>query len=395
MPTRRRSGFDRIVCRSLLLGLTLLPLACTPPELRPEASGSNADVAESTAEAPTATAADPVEATADARSDSGAETPASSPMAQAPADGGAPIAVRIGLPFQPDVQFAPIYAAQASGAFAPAEGIQLEPSFEYGDENDFLRLLAAGKMDAVVASGEQVILARAGGIPVTYVATWYQRFPVVVFGLGPAVTRVEDLVGSTVGVPMQAGASWIGWQALLARNGIPLVAIDTEVVGFDQLSAVRSGRVGAAVGYAANEPVQLRAEGREPWVIEIADRFNLVSNGLVVAESALTERPEVVQALVDGVLAGLADTLDDPDRAFEIALQSVPAADDDAVRPIQRQVLEASLPFWTPAAGKPLGGIDEAAWTDSVAFLRQIGLIDRSLAAEDLYDDRFIPRSGR
>ena len=384
----------RLASLTVLLSLSMMPGACTPPEPQPGSPGSAAGVAEATDADPVSTVAVVTDATGATPSDSGTKRPLATPPSEVQVPEREPIPVTIGLPFQPDVQFAPIYTALANGAFLSAEGVPLDPTIEYGDENDFLRLLAAGKMDAVVASGEQVILARAGGIPVTYVATWYQRFPVVVFGLDPAITRAEDLAGLKVGLPMQAGASWIGWQALLAKSGIPLEAIDTEVVGFEQLTSVRAGRVDAAVGYAANEPVRLLADGREPWVIEIADSFNLVSNGLVVAESAIVERPEVVQALVDAFLAGLADTLADPDRAFEVALESVPAADDDAVRPIQRRVLEASLPYWAPPEGSPLGSIDKARWTDSLAFLRQIGLIDQSVAAADLYDDRFVRRSG-
>jgi NitT/TauT family transport system substrate-binding protein len=306
-------------------------------------------------------------------------------------EAGALIPVRIGLPFQPDIQFAPIYVAESEGHFTSAG---LDPTFEYGDESTFLRLLAAGKMDAVVASGEQVILAQNGKIPVVYVATWYQRFPVVVFSLDAGMDDPSLLAGKRVGLPMAAGASYIGWKALLAASGIPDEAIDIEIVGFNQLGAVRSGAVDAAVGYAANEPVQLAADGESAGVIEIADKFNLVSNGIIVAQDLIDTDPERVQAIVDAFLAGLRSTLQDPDAAYAAASQVAPPAEGEGAAAIQRAVLEASLRFWEVGPGELLGHIDRRDWEASNGFLTTIGLVDAGLDPDKLFDARFVERAG-
>jgi NitT/TauT family transport system substrate-binding protein len=296
----------------------------------------------------------------------------------------APVPVVVGLPYKPDVQFTPWYVADRRGYFED-EGFAVE--FRYGDESSFVRLVAARDMTAVVASGEQVILARANTVPVTYVATWYDRFPGVVFSDDPALGAPAALVGHTVGLPALSGASYIGWQALLAANQLDPAEIDTQVIGYEQLAAVLEGRVDAAVGYAANEPVQLVQRGVTPVVIEIADSFNLVSNGLIVGDSLIAESPEVVQALVNGFLRGLRDTLADPDGAFAVALQAVPEAADPEVRAAQRAVLEASLRFWTAPR---LGAIDPARWRDSQAFLLQAGLIEAATPIEAMIDARFV-----
>jgi NitT/TauT family transport system substrate-binding protein len=299
-----------------------------------------------------------------------------------------PVPVVVGLPYKPDVQFTPLYVAIARGYFR-AEGLDVE--LRYGDESSFVRLVAAHEMTAVVSSGEQVILARANAIPVTYVCTWYGRFPVVVFSVDPALKTPADLVGRTVGLPAASGASYIGWQALLSASRIDPATVNTEVIGFQQLEAVRQGRVDAAVGYAANEPVQLRAQGVTPSVIEVADVFNFVSNGLVVSDALIVESPSVVQGLVTGLLAGMRDTLDDPDAAFETAATVVPEIDSPEVRDQQRQVLRASLRFWE---GTPLGAIGAEQWRESQDFLVRIGLIQHAGPVEDLIDSRFVEASG-
>ncbi|MFQ5460784.1 MAG: ABC transporter substrate-binding protein, partial [Anaerolineae bacterium] len=243
----------------------------------------------------------------------------------AAADSFEPVPVTLGLPFRPDVQFTPLYVALDRGYFK-AEG--LDVTFSYGSESDFVRLVAANEMTAVIASGEQVLLARTQGLPVTYVATWYHRFPVAVFSLDPELHKPQDLVGHTVGLPDLSGASFLGWQAMLAAAGIDEADVQAEVVGYTQLDAVEQGRVDAAVGYAVNEPLELAARGHDVAVMEVADFFDLVANGLVVSESEARDSPGVVQGLVNGLLLGVEATLDDTEAAFDIAATVVPGLDD-------------------------------------------------------------------
>jgi len=296
-----------------------------------------------------------------------------------------PIPVTLGLPYMPDVQFAPLYVAQARGYYE-AEGFDV--TFEYGDESTFVRLVAGRSMPAVIASGEQVIMARAEDIPVVYVMTWYQRFAGVVFSDDPEIQTPADLVDRTVGLPFPSGASYTGWMALLATNEIDSRDVTTKVIGYTQPEAVLQGRVDAAVGYAANEPVQLRNQGIDVSVIEIADSFNFASNGLVVSEGLIDESPEVVQALVTGTLKGIRDTLEDPDAAFEIVLEVVlETAASPTVRDQQRQVLEESLRFWeTPR----LGTIDLDVWRRSQDFLLETEVIDTATPIEELVDTSFV-----
>lgn len=319
-----------------------------------------------------------------------APTPTAGPDAAPPEPGspsapdGGPVPVTLGLPYRPDVQFTPLYVAEAHGHYAAND---LAVTHEYGDESSFVRLVAAGRMAATIASGEQVILAKADGIPVRYVATWYARFPGVVFSLDPDIATPADLVGRKVGLPAPSGASYIGWQALLAANEVDARDVTTEIVGFEQLSAVLEGRVNAAVGYAANEPVQLRAEGFDPSVIAIADSFNLVSNGLVVSDASVAEDPDLVGRLVAAFLAGIRDTLRDPDAAFEVAVSTVPEAGDPAVRDRQRQVLEESMRFWD---APEIGAIDRAQWEASQDFLVDIGLVSEPVPVDALVEERFV-----
>jgi NitT/TauT family transport system substrate-binding protein len=294
--------------------------------------------------------------------------------------------IDLGVGYIPNVQFAPLYVAQAKGFYAD-EG--LEVTLEYGFENDFVALTAQGERQFAIASGDQVILARAQELPVVYVMKWYQRFPVAVMALSETgIDTPEKLSGHSVGIPVLAGASYVAWQALVYAAGLDDSTTSLEVIGFAQAEAVSQKEVDAAVVYIANEPVQLSQLGMEVNVIEVSDYIDLVSNGLVTNETVIRENPELVRRMVRATLRGLEYTIAHPDEAFAIARQAVPEiTDEDA--PTQRAVLEASIELWR--SDQP-GVSDPQAWAESAEFMLATGLIESSVDVETLYTNEFVAK---
>lgn len=291
--------------------------------------------------------------------------------------------VRLGVGFIPNVQFAPLYVAQNRGFYA-AEGLEVE--IEYGYENDFVTLVAQGKREFAIASGDQVILARSQGLPITYVMKWYQRYPVAL--AAPAaggIDQPEDLAGKKVGLPL-FGTSLIGWKALVYATDLDETAVTVEDIGFTQVASIQQDVVDAAIVYIANEPNQLRSEGVEVNVIEISDYIDLVSNGLVTGDQMIEENPELVERMVRATLRGVTYAIDHPDEAFAIAREVIPEITDETA-PVQKKVLEASIELWK--SDRP-GLSSEQAWRDSVEFMVETGLIDRPVEVDQLFTNRFV-----
>ena len=292
--------------------------------------------------------------------------------------------IRLPMGYIPNVQFAPFYVAAEKGYYRQA-GLELQ--FDYKSETDGVALVGANELQFSLVSGEQVLLARAQGLPVVYVMAWYQDYPVGVAALSEQdIHTPADLAGKKIGLPGLYGASYIGLRALLSAAGLQESDVTLDSIGFNQVEALVSGQEQAVVVYAANEPVQLRAQGYTIDELLVSDYLQLASNGLITNEVTLAENPELVQRMVDATLQGIADTIANPTEAYQISLAYVEAlATADAT--VQQQVLATSITFWQ---AERLGYSDPAAWENMQQVLLNMGLLTEPLDASLAFTNEFI-----
>lgn len=292
-----------------------------------------------------------------------------------------PVALRLPMGYIPDPQYAPFYVAVERGYFAE-EGIEL--TFDYSFETDGMALVGAGELPLAIVSGEQVLLARAQGLPVVYVYEWFQRYPIAVISKAAAgITEPADLVGRTVGLPGFFGASYVGYVGLLSANEIAQESVTAEDIGFTQVEALLADRVEAVVGYVNNEPIQLAALGEEVNVLNVADYIDMVANGIITNETTIAENPELIGRFLRALTRGLEDTLADPTAAYEISKKYVEGLDDSRIG-----VLQASLPLWE---AETLGMTDAEAWRQTETILIEMGLLDAPLSdLEESFSNQFV-----
>jgi NitT/TauT family transport system substrate-binding protein len=294
--------------------------------------------------------------------------------------------IRLSMGYIPNIQFAPLYVAAEKGYFTDA-GVEIE--FAYMDENQAAALIGANDLQFGVISGEQVLLARAQGLPVVYVAAWYQKYPVSVIALSTqGITTPSDLRGKTIGLPGLYGANYIGLRALLHAGGLSESDVTLDSIGYTQVEALASGREQTVSVYTANEPVQLRAQGYAVTELRVADYVQLASNGLITNETTAAGNPTLVQAMVAAILRGISDTISDPQAAFQISMGYVETlAQSDAT--VQKQVLATSIELWK---ANRLGESNSLAWENMQTVLLDVGLLTQPLDLSKAFTNQFLPQ---
>jgi NitT/TauT family transport system substrate-binding protein len=163
--------------------------------------------------------------------------------------------------------------------------------------------------------------------------------------------------------------------------------VTLDSIGFNQVDLFVAGEQDVIVGYTANEPIQLRARGIPITEIRVADYVQLASNGILTSEKMIAENPEMVRAFVGAFLKGLADTIANPDEAFELSETYIPNfADLDA--DLQKQILATSIEQWK---ADRLGYSDPQAWENMQDVLLEAGLISGTIDLNKAFTNEFIP----
>ncbi|MCJ7715378.1 MAG: ABC transporter substrate-binding protein [Anaerolineales bacterium] len=291
--------------------------------------------------------------------------------------------IRLPMGYIPNVQYAPFYTAVEKGFFTDA-GIELE--FDYSYETDGVALVGAGELPFSIVSGEQVPIARAEGLPIVYVMAWYEKYPVAVISrTEQKILKPEDLAGKQVGLPGLFGANYVGLRALLGEVNLKESDLILQSVGFNQVEILAAGTSDAIVGYIANEPVQLSAQGYDLNLILVADYLDLVSNGLISNEKTISENPDLVQRMVSAALKGIQYTVENPEEAFDICKKYVEGL-EDADQEVQMEVLLTSIALYQT---DPYGYSQPEAWSNMQDVLIKMDLMKKEINLEDAYTNEF------
>ena len=326
---------------------------------------------------------------------SSAPTSGSSPAPSTSAGGSGalpttntPTALTVGLGYIPSVQFAPFYLADQAGYYSDA-GLQV--TFEHKTDADVIALAGQGAIDIALADGTSVIPAVSNGIPVRYLATIYRSFPSIVFSKTSAgISSASDLKGRKLGIPGRYGSSWIMLQALLKSAN--LTPDDLEIVDFPdytQAVAVQQGSVDAATGFVNNEPVQLQLNGVPVRVLHVDDIVPLPGPGLIAGTPTIQAKRDAIVAFIGATLQAMGDIEADPSEGLQAATDAEPTL---AEKPeAQRAVLEATIAAWKGSGdATSFGTIDRDAWSKSIEFMNELGLVKEPVTVEGLVDDSLL-----
>lgn len=280
--------------------------------------------------------------------------------------------VTVGLTYVPNVQFAPVYVAGTDEIFRAAGiGVSIR---HHGNDEGLFTALVSGEEDVTVASGDEVLQARAAGMDLVSIGAYYHQYPVViVVKEDSGIKTIEDLQGKKVGLPGEFGSNWFGLLAALDGAGMSTADVKVTSIGFTQAASLASDQVDAIVGFINSDVVQLQQLGVPITVIPLTSgEPPLVGASIVTTTRWLEENPGLAAGVVGSITAGAERVLQNPQHALEVTTLWDPALKDAQTRAGAAKILEATLPLWKDEDGSANSTQDLVTWQAMGVFLGPI-----------------------
>lgn len=206
------------------------------------------------------------------------------------------------------------YAAKQLGVYSSKGlNVTIQPG---GPQVQGASLLASGKVQFAMLNADQVLEARAQGLPIVALFATFQTAPqALMYHAGSGIRSFSDLSGHTLYI--YPGQPW--WPYLISKY---------HLTNYKWLTANGSVATFAANPqsvlqiYTTDEPYEAQQKGINVGYLTIASSgFNIYQGLICTTESYLKAHPDVVKAFVQGSQVGWKDYFAHPSR-FADAIQA-------------------------------------------------------------------------
>lgn len=284
--------------------------------------------------------------------------------------------VTIGLTYIPNVQFAPVYVADAQGLYNDA-GVTATVRHHGSDEGLFTALLA-GQEDVVIASGDEAVVAASQGLDLVSIGQYYASYPgTVIVPADSPIATLADLKGKTIGIPGEYGSSYYATLAAIKAGGLQTSDVTISSIGYTQQAALAAGQVDAVVGFTNNDAVQMRLSGLDIREIPLDDGSTpLVAASIVTTREWAQSHPDAARAVVSATTEAMNAIAADPQIALDATAQWDTTLTDETSLSAANAVLAATVPLWLGDDARSDGVQDLATWSSMVSFLSSIGVLE-------------------
>lgn len=284
------------------------------------------------------------------------------------------------------------FVAKAEG-FYEALGLDVEVMPGKGSSN-VVALVANKSNDFGYASSAAIIRLVSEDAPIISVATLDATdADAVICHPDAGISGPDDLVGKVILTAPDAGVNVL-FPAFLAAAGVDPSAVTLTNVAAEAVVPSFLEKVGGAaclLGGLDDKPAQIKKEGGfDPSFIKYNDYIPVtVGYGLITHVDNLTERPDVVKAMVEATLMGYKFALENPDRAIEDFLFYNGAEDAETIRP----QLDFTLSILTSKnnTDSQIGLNVEADWQATVDVQMTYNGLQTEKTLADFFTNEFVP----
>lgn len=237
--------------------------------------------------------------------------------------------VRVQFGWLPDSHHAGFWLARDKGYYK-AEGLSVELRAG-GLDSSPQTAVVSGAADIGQAGGlEQLITARAEGLPVQAIAAFHRTSPQALISLNSNPVRsASDLRGKTIAVAYGDAAELL-FREFISRNGIAEKELHLVPFRFD-LTPLMNHKVDVITGFSTDQPSTLKVKGFSPVVLRYAD-VGIESYGYTFfcSEQYIARNHDVIDAFLRASRRGWEYAFSHKSEAIALMLAHFPHLDPSA-----------------------------------------------------------------
>lgn len=298
--------------------------------------------------------------------------------------------VTVRLAWLHQAQFAGFYVAKEKGFYKDV-GLDVDLK-EYEENLNNVDELSQGKSNFTLVTPLEIITAVGKGSQIKGIAAIYQTSPLAFGSLkSSGIKSPSDFKGKVIGAKGGNQEAKVKYKAMM--QGYKL--LDSEVTikdvdyTMDEADDLLKKRVDLIDLYRTDQPYLMKEKGVD-FELLLPERFGITGYGDTIAttDKLITEKPEMINAFVQGTVKGWEFAITNPEEALRIVEKY--QNPDYADRARQKHILEQSIPLIKPTGGQSVGNMTFITWNQIVDLAKSSKLIRQDFNVTDAYTSQFI-----
>lgn len=260
---------------------------------------------------------------------------------------------------------APWFAGVQQGFFR-AEGLEVrvEPG---GPDNSSIKLVAAGSDVFGVAGADEVLMARAKGVPVVAIGVIFRDTPVVFISKRDSgIEHPRHWSGKTIEV-LYGGNEEFQYRALKQKFAVKNV---NEVSYSFNLQPFIEDAVEVSVAYVMDQVATLERKGIRLNLMDPKDYgINPYGDVIITRASTLKENPQLVKSFIAAAKKAFAWSMENPGKAVQALVSSTQGLNADE----EFEVWERSIPIVRGDGKASVLDMRLARWQETANLIEKYG----------------------
>ena len=311
---------------------------------------------------------------------------------QTSAPAAAPRRVRLMLNWTANAHHLGIFVAQQRHWYADA-GLDVE--ILEASAGGVSQALAAGQIDVGISVAEDVLAARAAGVPVVSIGAILPHNDSSLMSLASdGITRPKDLEGKTYGGFGGALETELISRLVRCDGGDPTKVKMVEVGDVDYLVGMERDAYDVAWVFSGWDALRATAvEGKAINEIRFADHFDCIPDWytplFAASETTIANDPDLLRSFLAVTARGYQAAVEDPAAAAEDFMTAVPEGN--------RALIEASAAYHATRfiePGAAWGTQDPQVWADFAGFTLEAGLLSTAVDPARAWTNELLPAPG-